>query len=1062
MQTALDAYYTALKDYDRVGAAHETAVRSAMQNLLTEAGKENGWTLVPERVLPNGKRPDGTFVDEFRIPFGYWEAKDTRDDLRDEVRKKFALGYPRDNMLFEDTRTAFLFQGPGDPQEYDLRKPDELRAMLRQMMAYQAPDYERFHDAINAFKEQIPSLAEGLRGRIAEGRDKNPAFVRAFTDFAETCRVSLDPNIRADTIEEMLIQHLLTERLFRTIFDNPDFTRRNVIASEIERVIDALTSRSFSKASFMGSLDRYYGAIEGAAKGITDWNEKQTFLNMVYERFFQGFSTKTADTHGIVYTPVEIVNFMLASTEHILRTEFGSSLSTPGVKILDPCTGTGNFLVHLLKHHLTRRDMRRKYTEDLFANEIMLLPYYIASLNIEHEYFALTGEYTPFPGLCFADTLALAEGEQTAMLFEANAERVSSQRKTEVTVIIGNPPYNVGQRSENDNNKNRAYKVVDARIGATYAKRSTASNKNALSDAYVKFFRWASDRLQGRDGVIAFVTNNGFLIGIATDGMRKVLSDEFTTVYHLDCGGNVRKFPKLSGTTHNVFGIQVGVGITFLVRRAGDEKAPRMMYHSLPTMARASERLQQLATWKDASNVPWADLTPDAKGNWITEGMQSDFDNFLPMGTRAGKASGDGLGTIFATYGRGVTTSRDDIVFDFERGALEARIKQFIDAYNTEVDRYKRASIPMNIDQFVSYDVVKWSEALKANLKRGRYAQLDAGKLRNALYRPFCIKWFYASSILNERLGEFSEYFPEPETERDNTAICISGIGHDIFQCLAVNRIAEYKTSNSTNGGTQCFPFYTYNEDGTGRRENITDDALRQFRDAHGETVSKWDIFHYVYVRLHDPAYRERYAENLRRELPRIPISSHPLTPSLIGMREGEQRKRSFREPGEVAASPVPPLPSAGEGVRGREEISEGALGWEDYVSIGKELMRLHRDYEDVKEHPLEWIDNRDVPFSSRVEKMRVSKDRTQIVVNPSLTLAGIPPEAWQYRLGNRAALDWVVDQYQVTTDKSGAILRDPNRADDPEYIVRLIGKVVTVSVGTVRLVAALRGGLGQ
>ncbi|MBC8134909.1 MAG: N-6 DNA methylase, partial [Fibrella sp.] len=877
MQTAMDTYYSALRDYDRVGAAHETAVRSAMQNLLTEAGKEKGWTLVPERVLPNGKRPDGTFVDEFRIPFGYWEAKDTRDDLRDEVRKKFALGYPRDNMLFEDTRTAFLFQGPGDPQEYDLRKPDELRAMLRQMMAYQAPDYERFHDAINAFKEQIPSLAEGLRGRIAEGRDKNPAFVRAFTDFAETCRVSLDPNIRAETIEEMLIQHLLTERLFRTIFDNPDFTRRNVIASEIERVIDALTSRSFSKASFMGSLDRYYGAIEGAAKGITDWNEKQTFLNMVYERFFQGFSTKTADTHGIVYTPVEIVNFMLASTEHILQTEFGSSLSTPGVKILDPCTGTGNFLVHLLKHHLTRRDMRRKYTEDLFANEIMLLPYYIASLNIEHEYFALTGEYTPFPGLCFADTLALAEGEQTAMLFEANAERVSSQRKAEVTVIIGNPPYNVGQKSENDNNKNRAYKVVDNRIAATYGKLSKATNRNALSDAYVKFFRWASDRLQGRDGVIAFVSNNGFLDGIATDGMRKALLDEFTTIYHLDCGGNVRKFPKLSGTTHNVFSIQVGVGVTLLVRRHGDmeETLPsvcRIFHHALPTMARASERLQQLTTWKNSSNVPWMELIADFKGNWLTEGMHSDFDDFLPIGAKENKSSAGSAGAIFSTYTIGVKTNRDEVVYDFDSNKLANRTKRFIEAYNAEVDRYKRAGSPNDIDNFVSYDIVNWSRDLKSDLKRGRYAQFDNTKLRSAMYRPFSKRMLFFDAVLCQDLVKQPLFFPKFETENDNTVICVRAIGNTVpFHCIATNRIADLHFT----GDSQCFPFYVYNADGTERRENITNDALRQFRDAHGETVSKWDIFHYVYARLHDPAYRERYAENLRRELPRIPISSH-------------------------------------------------------------------------------------------------------------------------------------------------------------------------------------------
>ena len=340
----------------------------------------------------------------------------------------------------------------------------------------------------------------------------------------------MDQRISESQIDEMLVQHLLTERLFRTVFDNQDFTRRNVIASEIENVIDALTSRAFNRAEFLKSLDRFYKAIEDTARGLADFSEKQHFLNVVYERFFQGFSVKQADTIGIVYTPQEIVDFMCASVDEVLQRELGKSLSTPGVKILDPCVGTGNFIVNILRR-IDRSELKRKYTQGLFCNETMLLPYYIASLNIEHEYFKLTGECEPFEGIRFADTLDLAE---SGLFGEGNAAPVAGGKEAEITVIIGNPPYNVGQRNENDNNKNRRYEVIDKRIRDTYARDSKATLKTQLYDAYVRFFRWATDRLQGLDGIVCFVSNNSFVDQIAFDGMRKHLMQDFTRIYHLD------------------------------------------------------------------------------------------------------------------------------------------------------------------------------------------------------------------------------------------------------------------------------------------------------------------------------------------------------------------------------------------------------------------------------------------------------------------------------------------------------------------------------------------------
>ena len=576
---AVDHYYQELSAYQQQNVTHETAVRSAFQNLLAIFAQSANWTLIPEQTLPNGKRPDGTLRDSFRLPRGYWEAKDTKDDLATEIRKKIKAGYPTINTIFEDTRRAILYQNNKPVLEADLSKPKELTSVLDTFFHFAAPDIESFERAVDDFKESIPDLAQGLLQRIKEEHTKNKAFVAAFSTFLELCRTSLDPTMSRDTVDEMLVQHLLTERLFRTVFDNDEFTSRNVIAAEIEQVIQALTSRAFNRKEFLKTLDRFYVAIENAAKNLGDWSDKQGFLNTVYERFFQGFSTKQADTHGIVYTPQEIVDFMCASVDVILQREFNCSLSTPGVQILDPCTGTGNFIVNLIQR-ISGGSLASKYEHDLFCNELMLLPYYISSLNIEHAYYERMGHYQPFEGIAFADTLNL-EGQQLQLFSERNTARVVREKQAPIMVVIGNPPYNVGQKNENDNNKNRRYTAIDKRVSQTYAKDSQASNKNALSDAYVKFFRWAVDRLQGRDGIVCLVTNNSFIDQIAFDGMRKNLLKDFNQIYHLDLHGNVRKNPKLSGTTHNVFGIQVGVGITVAVR-ASQNPATTLRYYRVP------------------------------------------------------------------------------------------------------------------------------------------------------------------------------------------------------------------------------------------------------------------------------------------------------------------------------------------------------------------------------------------------------------------------------------------------------------------------------------------------
>jgi len=489
---AITKYYETLKTYAEFDARHEGAVETAFGELLRETGRTHGWTLIPkESMSANGHTiiPDGTMRDAaFRR--GFWEAKDTSDDLDVEIKKKIAKGYPLTNSIFEDTREAVLYQNGREQLRIKLTDPNQLANLLNDFYAHVEPHAETFQQATLLFKDNVEGLAKGLQAIIATAHKDNRRFEEAYSAFFELCKTSLNPNISRSAVDEMLIQHLLTERLIRTIFDNPDFIHRNVIAVEIEKVIEALVSQSFSRKEYLAKLDRFYLAIEDSARGITEYKDKQNFLNVVYERFFQGYSKDIADTHGIVYTPQPIVDFMCSSVVEILRTEFGKELGDEDVVILDPATGTGNFIVNLLRR-VPKRNLDVVYKDRLFANEIMLLPYYIAALNIEHTYSELSGHYEAFAGLCFVDTLELAEGAQGRFSFmtEKNSERVERQKKAPITVIIGNPPYNVGQANENDNNKNRKYAIVDQRIKDTYAKNSKASNVNKLSDAYVKFFR---------------------------------------------------------------------------------------------------------------------------------------------------------------------------------------------------------------------------------------------------------------------------------------------------------------------------------------------------------------------------------------------------------------------------------------------------------------------------------------------------------------------------------------------------------------------------------------------
>jgi predicted helicase len=813
LKKAIDRYYKQLQDY-KGRADYELAVRTAFLNLLNETAHQVKWMLIPEQTIEGGIRPDGVLRDSFDLKRGFWEAKGPQSDLDKEIARKIATGYPLTNTIFENTKRAILFQNKKRAFEYDLHNPTEIGDLLAQFFTYTEPDIASFEVAVQEFKERVPELARALLVIIEREYKQNRNFIAAFDAFAELCRASLDPKIGTDVIKEMLIQHLLTERLFSTIFDNPDFIRRNAIAAEIEKVIDALTSRSFNRHEFLKSLDRFYIAIEGAARSIDGWLERQHFLDTVYERFFQGYSVKRADTYGIVYTPQEIVDFMCASVEEVLRREFGTSIEEPGVQIIDPCVGTGSYIVNLL-HRIPNSRLKYKYEHDLFCNEIMLLAYYIASLNIEHEYYSRVGEYRPFEGICFTDTLELAEGRQMSMFVEENTERVVREKAAQIMVVIGNPPYNMGQKNESDNNKNRPYPVIDQRINKTYAKDSKATLNNKLYDAYVRFFRWAIDRLQGRDGIVCFVSNNSFVDQIAFDGMRKHLLQDFTQIYHLDLHGNVRKNPKLSGTTHNVFGIQVGVGITVAIRTSQTAKRS-LYYYRVPEFWRKTDKLAFLANMRSITGINWIKLQPDEKYNWLTEEIRPEFKTFLSLGIKEAKnAKGISPESIFRTYSLGIATNRDSYVYSFDSTQLCDSVSIFIDIYNSAVDKLRRSKEFVPVTLIDTTDPrIKWTRQVKASLENLKYNEFDEAFIRTCLYRPFTRKkMLYFDDFWNEEPYRQPMLFPTGEAI--NVAICLTVLGSEKpFMVLVTNVIPDLHLVGA-GCGTQCFPYYSYAEDGS-------------------------------------------------------------------------------------------------------------------------------------------------------------------------------------------------------------------------------------------------------
>ncbi|WP_455474838.1 DEAD/DEAH box helicase [Bartonella sp. B30(2025)] len=894
-----------------------------------------------------------------------------------------------------------------------------------------------------------------LTGILAEPDTK---VRQAFDKFIAELRDDLNYTITEADAIEMLAQHIITRPVFQVLFEEYKFTRENPVSRAMQRILDVLDGANLNKES--KDLESFYASVKLRASGITDPQAKQNLIVELYDKFFRYAFPRTVEKLGIVYTPVEIVDFIIHSVNEILQDEFGQTLGSSGVHIMDPFTGTGTFITRLLQSGLIKpEEMKHKFCHEIHANEIVLLAYYIAAINIETTYYSLMGgDYVPFKGICLTDTFQLYEQEKDLMsdLMMDNSTRRSRQKELDVRVIIGNPPYSTRQKSENDNAQNISYPKLDRRIRETYAALSKATSVQVLYDSYIRAIRWASDRIKDC-GVIGFVTGSGYAKKLAMDGLRKKLNEEFSSIYVLNLRGDIRKNMMSKGEAQegdNVFGngSMTGIAVTLFIKNPNISKDCKIYYYDIGDNLTKKEKLCELKRLGSVGGIKcehgWRLIKPDEHGDWLDQ-RNSDFEKFLALGD---KKSNDKK--LFKSFSCALVTSRDAWAYNFSRDALATNMSNMITFYNGEVERFNAAHLHSDskvrtnaVNDFVNTDAKKisWSYALKKQVARGKVFKFKDTCLVQSFYRPFTRQWLYYDRIFTENTYQMPRIFPL-EKVVENRVIQIAGKGaRSGFSVLMTKDLPDF--AGMENG--QCFPRYIYenvesldNEEGgqvhlfanfakesktagLQRRDALTDEGLAYFKAAYpGEIITKDDLFFYVYGILHSKDYRVRYAHNLSKQLPRIPT------------------------------------------VKKVEDF------W-TFVTAGRRLGYLHMNYEEVEPYPVTykqgdpstWIIPDEVNFY-RVETMkfagkRGALDKSTVIYNAHITMQNIPLEAYDYIVNGKPALEWVMERQVIKTNKASGLVSDANRyavetVGNPAYPLELFQRVITVSLETMKIVRNL------
>lgn len=879
----------------------------------------------------------------------------------------------------------------------------------------------------------IAKIAERHKERIIRLIDTDSKHRQAFDSFMKGLHTNINPNIKEEEAIEMLAQHMITKPVFEALFENYSFVNNNTVSQSMQRILALLDNDGMAKDQ--EQLERFYQSVQERCEGVDNAEGKQKIIIELYDKFFKTALPKTVEKLGIVYTPVEVVDFILNSVNDVLKKEFNRSLSDENVHILDPFVGTGTFITRLLQSDIIKpKDRIRKYTRELHANEIVLLAYYIASINIENAFHDLMQDdgYTSFDGICLTDTFELGEENSDDRLFSEvfpkNSIRVLEQKHTPIRVIVGNPPYSVGQKSANDDAQNESYPHLESRIAATYAKNTKATNKNALYDSYIKAFRWASDRIDpDNGGVIGFVSNAGWLDGAAMDGMRHCLEREFSSIYIFNLRGNQRTSGETSRKEGGkIFGSgsRTPVAITILVKNPKQKKEKAdIYYHDIGDYLSREEKLAIIADFKScmSSKFPVTVLKPNEYNDWLNQ-RNGMFEELLPLTPK--KKFDVQSKSLFVVNSRGLETGRDAWIFNYSKIKEAQNIEKMIEFYNAERLRYaNQSSVKVNFQEFINKDPKKisWTTSLLQELKHNIIIQYENNNLKEALYRPFQLQALYHGDEVIHRRGQMRDFFPTEST--NNVIINLTGIGSKKnFSVI----ISQYITCLDAVEKGQCFPLYYYEEHATAmdnlfgvagekeyiRHDGVTDFALKQARELYGPKVTKEDIFYYVYGFLHLPSYREEFAADLKKSLPRILFVEEP---------------KQF---------------------------------WQ-IEKAGRQLADVHLNYENQPAPNGVVVEGAESGnFTVKKLKFKSKKDKSILIYNDDIRITHIPLAVYDYVVNGRSPVEWIMDRYQVKTDKASGITNDPNdwaiEHGKPRYILDLLLSVMTVSLKTQEIVNSL------
>ncbi|MEU2506079.1 type ISP restriction/modification enzyme [Streptomyces sp. NPDC007863] len=1030
-------------------------VQSVGRVMRLAPGKNYGYIILPVAV-PAGMPPEKALADNqrFKTVWQVLQALRAHDDRFNATVNQIEL-----NKHKPDNKIGIGAIGPNDETVGDqdgsstadsaqeakakeAQTAQHVQDTLFSISDWRDAIYARIVDKVGErhywedWAKDIAQIADRHRTRIKAALEI-PEKQAAFQEFVSELRATINPGVTDDSAIDMLAQHIVTKPVFDALFKDYAFAEHNPVSKAMQRMLDILDDQGLDAEA--KTLQGFYESVRVRAEGIDNHEGRQRVIVELYDKFFKTALPKTADALGIVYTPIEVVDFILRATEQALNKHLGRSLSDAGVQIIDPFVGTGTFPVRLLQSGLIKpADLLRKYTSELHANEIVLLAYYIAAVNIEAAFHDLAGgEYQPFEGVVLTDTFQLAEG--TARLdgmdvLEGNSERAKKQQSQDITVVVGNPPYSVGQDSANDDNQNLKYEVLDERIKETYASLSTASSVRTLYDSYIRAIRWASDRITN-EGVVAYVSNGGYIDGNTYDGLRKSLSSEFDAIYCYNLRGNQRTAGEQSRREGGkIFGSGSRNTVAVLILVKGGQRASDVCALHYRDIGEYLSREQKLGilSGQTLESVEWQTITPNESGDWINQRNErfSRFQALVDTEKTLQPAA------IFEIHSLGLGTNRDAWVYNYSEQIVKENVESTVDFYNEQVDGFLEHCKSKGLvhpkapdaEKFIDRNPLKisWSSSLIPKVARGKKVAFDAAKVTTSTYRPFSKQAVYFDRDLNHRPGKLPQMFPTPD--HSNIGFYVNGfhatadfavLATDLIPCLDVFGKGgsffsrhTYRELNTEGGFDFGDDENTYEQ-----IDNITDAALRSYRDAYGDdTITKDDVFYYVYGLLHSQEYRDRFAADLKKALPRIP------------------KVRNFRS----------------------------------FAEAGRRLADLHVNYEQADPHAgiVEKVsgDASATPASElyRVTKMKIPKtkgqpDRSTIDYNHRVTLTNIPEEAYRYQLGPRSAIEWIIDRYQVKVDKASEITNDPNNwSDDPRYIIDLLKRIVTVSLETMKIVDAL------